>query len=323
MRVKTKRKIQGFSLMLITILIFLFVGEILARASYDSIFNYDTEMWRYASFAKQPSENLLISHEHKPDVDIDLYGANVRINSNGLRDYDYEYENVENVKRILVLGDSVTFGWGVEFDKIYSKLLEKKLEDTQVINTGVGNYNTQMEVAFLKEEGIKYDPDIIILGHYINDAEMTPEVSNYFLKRKSYLYGYLWGKYRNSVGKLSEKGNFLDYYNNLYKEDFEGRVLFEDAINELKDISKEKGIPVVIVIIPELHKLDPYPFESVNEFIRTFEDENTYVLNVLPYLQGYEPESLWVSGEDAHPNEIANDMIAEAIYEKLIKENLV
>ena len=243
MRIKIKRKIQGFVLMIFVIFTFLSIGEVIVRVNYDYISNYDTEMWKYASFAKQLSEDPLISHVHKPNVNIDLYGVNVKINSKGLREYEYEYEKPEDVKRILVLGDSITFGWGVDFEDIYSKVLERKLRDYQVINTGVGNYNTNMEVVFLNREGLKYEPDLIILGYYINDAELTPKTIGHSIKKYSYLYGYLWSKYVKSIGRFSRRGNYMDYYLGLYDDNFEGRILFEKSINELKGIAKEKNIP--------------------------------------------------------------------------------
>ena len=67
----------------------------------------------------------------------------VSTNSNGLRDRNFEYYKSEDVFRILVLGDSFTFGYGVEEDCTYPKLLEKKLRkefptsEIEVINSGI------------------------------------------------------------------------------------------------------------------------------------------------------------------------------------------
>ena len=180
-----------------------------------------------------------------------------------------------------------------------------------------------MEVVFLNREGLKYEPDLIILGYYINDAELTPKTIGHSIKKYSYLYGYLWSKYVKSIGRFSRRGNYMDYYLGLYDDNFEGRILFEKSINELKGIAKEKNIPLLIVIIPELHNLKDYPFENINEFIKGFEDSNTYVLDILPYLNKDNPSLLWVSEEDLHPNKIVNKVIADAIYEKLIKHNLI
>ncbi len=49
-----------------------------------------------------------ISHEHIPDTSADLYGANIPINSKGLRGREINYQRTTEVRRILFLGDSLT-----------------------------------------------------------------------------------------------------------------------------------------------------------------------------------------------------------------------
>jgi hypothetical protein len=106
----------------------------------------------------------------------------------------------EGTYRILVLGDSTTFGWGVPVEKPYAKLLEQKLNENlrpggpkrfEVMNTGVGNYNTAQEVAYFKERGRLYKPDMVILGFFTNDAEETPHEKKNWLARESCLYVFL------------------------------------------------------------------------------------------------------------------------------------
>ena len=86
-------------------------------------------------------------------------------NSKGLRGKEeYEYQRTAGKRRILVLGDSFTFGEEVSDNQTYSRLLESALPNTEVLNFGVQGYGHDQMLLYLKEEGVKYHPDIVILG---------------------------------------------------------------------------------------------------------------------------------------------------------------
>ena len=84
--------------------------------------------------------------------------------------------------RILVLGDSVTFGHGTLDDTTYPYLLEQRLRgwrpdvNWEVWNLGVPGYNTRQELAYLKEIGPRAQPDLVMVGFFptISPAGMRP-----------------------------------------------------------------------------------------------------------------------------------------------------
>ncbi|MFH1770955.1 MAG: GDSL-type esterase/lipase family protein [archaeon] len=94
----------------------------------------------------------------------------VTINSKGLRDKEYDYEKDSSVKRILFFGDSHVWGYGLNNSDRFSEILEKKLgEDYEVINMGVTGYSTDQEFLLLRDEGLKYNPNVVVLVFYAND----------------------------------------------------------------------------------------------------------------------------------------------------------
>jgi lysophospholipase L1-like esterase len=110
------------------------------------------------------------------DYDGWFAGVPVRINSLGFRDpREYSLEKLPGTFRILVLGDSVTFGHGATFETTYPYLLEQRLKSWQpavgweVWNLGVPGYNTRQELSYLQEVGPRYQPDLVIVGFYPND----------------------------------------------------------------------------------------------------------------------------------------------------------
>jgi len=103
-------------------------------------------------------------------------GVPVHINGLGLRDpREYDLAKKPGTFRILVLGDSVTFGHGSVYEHTYPFLLEQRLKawrpdiGWQVWNAAVPGYNTSQELAQLLEVGPRFNPDLVVVGFYEND----------------------------------------------------------------------------------------------------------------------------------------------------------
>jgi len=90
-------------------------------------------------------------------------------NSRGFRDKERMYEKGAR-KRIVALGDSTAWGWGVEAEERFSDIVEKRLKGWEVINLAQAGYSTDQELLVLETEGLKYRPDIVILLFDRNDV---------------------------------------------------------------------------------------------------------------------------------------------------------
>ncbi|MEM7009566.1 MAG: hypothetical protein AAF462_10570, partial [Thermodesulfobacteriota bacterium] len=128
------------SAILIIFVVLLAIGEVLIRVYLNYNMAYDIEMTKYAMSLKKDSDNNLIGHEHRPNKSMELMDVMVDINSDGLRDKEYPVERGDEY-RIIFLGDSLTFGWGVENEETFATLIEEDLNTkrpTEVINFGTG-----------------------------------------------------------------------------------------------------------------------------------------------------------------------------------------
>ncbi len=103
-------------------------------------------------------------------------GVPVRINRLGFRDTrEYALTKTPATFRILVLGDSVTFGHGSVYEHTWPLLFEQRLKawrpdvEWQVWNLGVPGYNTSQELAYLLDVGPQFKPDVIVVGFFGND----------------------------------------------------------------------------------------------------------------------------------------------------------
>jgi lysophospholipase L1-like esterase len=331
MKLNDPEFIKKILLSLASVIFFILVVEIVLRLTYPFLANYNTEMARYAKELKVIiDENFF---RHRPNKAGTYYGVEIKTNSMGWReDKGYQSEKPSEVKRLIVLGDSITLGWGVESSQAYPKVLEKLLNsDTtltfkyEVINTGVGNYNTRLELEMLKRT-LAYNPDIIILGYSINDAEMWHKQSAaaLVLGNYSYLYGFLWDKLFNIGNKLGINKNYKKYYQKLYTSDNKGKSQFENSFSTIVSIAKERRSPLIFLNIPDLHKTNPYPFNEINDYIENLVSTNNIpYLNLLDAVKGIKPTRLWVSDEDPHPNATAHSIYANKIYHFLKEGNLI
>jgi len=94
----------------------------------------------------------------------------VKINSQGLRDKEYAPAKPEGVKRLLVLGDSFVWGYGVETEEIFTEQLETLWGGrVEVLNLGVSGYGTGQELLYLEREGLKHQPDAVLVVLASND----------------------------------------------------------------------------------------------------------------------------------------------------------
>ena len=101
----------------------------------------------------------------------DEYMAPFAINSHGLREREIPYESPSDLKRVLIIGDSFVEGIQVRPEQTASRVLETMLQTrfsapTQVINAGNGGWSTAQEFEFLRHEGLKYKPDVVVLVFY-------------------------------------------------------------------------------------------------------------------------------------------------------------
>jgi lysophospholipase L1-like esterase len=91
-------------------------------------------------------------------------------NAHGLRGQrEIAYARTPGVRRVVVLGDSMTFGFGVGDDDPFPARLEARLERCEVLNLGVNGYGTDQQLLHWLAEGRRYAPDVAVLVFYVDD----------------------------------------------------------------------------------------------------------------------------------------------------------
>jgi hypothetical protein len=294
----------------------------------------------------QPSLQPELIFELKPNLDTTFQGAALRTNSLGMRDREYRPDNIEGSLRIAGLGDSVMFGWGVEEEDGFLRLIEHRLRVAsppgarcEVLNFAVPGYNTVMQVAAFRVKALPFAPDAVILQFTNNDLDLPRFMlaqPDFWVFDRIWLMELVRGGLRGVVGSGGEwvtpgdvgdlderdRRRVLDEYVHLT-----GADAARGAMAELAELTLSESIPVFFVVLQTSG-------EPWSEVVPEARELGFHVVEVGPLHTGYirthgiEPtdrgyiRTFWRSTKDPHPNELSHRLHAEAIAAAMVNEGL-
>ena len=245
----------------------------------------------------------------KPGSHYEWQSIPVDINAQGLRGPETTYEKPPATFRILNLGDSVAMGWGVHEENTYGRQLESLLNNQggngqrfEVINAGVPGWNLENALAYLQAEGLKYEPDLVVLDLTIaNDingksallAGNDPKPLRW-LSDHTYFWPFLqsqaaWAKARaqgkDRVDTIDPPTNPAKYFP-LDPEAERWNKIWNHVL-AIKRLAGDHDIPIVLIVFPlEFQVLDE-SFPTLAQEILTARaaEAGIPVLDLLPTFQ--------------------------------------
>lgn len=139
-------------------------------------------------------------------------------NAKGYRGAVFPYERTPGKKRIIFMGDSVTEGLGVDYEKRFTDLLSQKMGPKyELINLSVRGYNLRQEIEYLIEYGFKYKPDVVLMCITFNDLEIhAGEVHWFEDKMKKMRDNAFYSAYYRKKGKIEEALLRFNIYRYFY-----------------------------------------------------------------------------------------------------------
>jgi lysophospholipase L1-like esterase len=268
------------------------------------------------------------------------YQIHVQTNPSGFRDSD-PFPNTlpDGMRRICFVGDSFTFGHGIKniqdrfSDRIAVELKRDQTQKYRVSNLALPGLDTRRLVDDLLYDWIrdKVQIDVMIYTFVLNDIEYFDErtaefyqrqqqtLPRFFLFRDTYFYNLQYHRLKQFT--KSQPSDYYDYLKHSYETEPWQRLV--QKFDELQRLCDLNGIELQIVIFPFLHNLgSDYPFRSAHaKLYAHFSSHHIPVLDLEPILAPHVSEGLAVSRFDAHPNERAHELAAEAIR-GLLLDNL-
>lgn len=258
-------------------------------------------------------------------------------NSRGYRDNERALAKAAGVKRLLSLGDSFAWGAGIEFDDTYGQRLERQLprrrrEAWEVVQLALPGMNTVDEASQLHEEGLAYDPDLVVVGYVLNDSEDSEAAearrAREWAEEKRekrdprFLdHSALFKLVGSRIFATVENRRRIAGYRSMYRPDAPGWVAGQKALKLIGKLCTEKGIPFVVVIFPLFaNPLDAgYPFADIHATVtQAASAAGAKVVDLRPAYEGLRWDLLVVDGAaDEHPNEIAHRIAADVVLKAL------
>jgi hypothetical protein len=281
--------------------------------------------------------------------------ANKEINAEGFRGRDFSLAKAEDSVRIIMLGDSITYGSYTSkdsFPEVLEELLNTRIRTLslplryEVMNFGVGGYNIVSEVGVLKAYGLKYKPDIVILNYFWNDNDLYSFNYWSFLKRqdaadaekewarqyysdpdslrlkrlllRSHLFAFIWD--RIGVLKGHQPGPDRIGYG-TYKND-----IVSQKIAELKRMAADNNFRLIVFMHPILDYDRNQPHANYAKTKKACDELGIACIDLLKYYkeESGDPEVFLANkGDLFHPNSRGYNLIARSILSEFIQRGYV
>jgi lysophospholipase L1-like esterase len=317
-------------LVVITLSVVLLTGEIVLRllgyhgapqSILRNIYQVDDAMldWRYIPHSTFKSGRV-----------VHLY------NGAGFRDVEHAMEKPPGIKRLIVVGDSVTEGHGVKTESVFSRLLQSQLGGAyEVITMAMGGLNTPQEIRLFEKAGLVYTGDLVILNFVLNDCDHDAtfkRAQEHFYKQDAEL-----GMLNMSINPRFKRlllssamlylikervqylqGRFLgqeqvDYFVKIWAQ-AENRQRVTEALDTLQTLHQAHHFDVLVIIWPVLMDYRHYKFAYIHTWMQEQAAQRDFAtLDLLPSFSKSSFRDLQVAAEDnIHPNALGHKVAVEA-----------
>ena len=339
----TLNKQSSFKVLSITIglLIGLFIAEVGYRVYHFISFHSldDIKVGRRESVIAPNEEKTLgqiiqlakkrkIIYELIPNSIYKFQDVVVETNDQGFRDKNYPSEKAKHTSRVIGLGDSVMFGWGVDEEDCFLSRLEQQLNEEgskkyEVINTAVPGYNSVMEIEVLKTKFDLSQINYVILNFVVNDFDLPNFIQRqpkYFTIKKSFIlqqFDDIKGLDRRLDHAPFDLEN-LRFQRDSSKvpgeyRDMVGAKSCLNAFKQLQELKNEFKFKVIVLSHSPYYTLP----ESIERACDTYGFE---LIDAKPYWEAYKqkhPTAEWkLSKDDFHPSSEGHKVISEVLVEK-------
>jgi lysophospholipase L1-like esterase len=278
---------------------------------------YDRPRWRY--FDAQGA--ITIEHD-----------------SRGFRDDEFPVEKPAGEFRVLALGDSSTYGSGVNGPDTWPQVFERRLRATgrtaQVVNAGLatGSYTPVGYETWMQSDGLQFAPDLVVVGFVLNDMGGNngfdvPMVGYPLVKPEPVLGGHSWlldywcASWRQRQAKLQP----VDFAAVVRAQPAQWQAT-QQSLVALRDLLQKVAVPLVVLVLPMMSHLDvePMPYAGLHTLVAEFcRGQGIACFDALPAFRGGADTDFWVHPGDNHPNDAAHARFAAVLWHGLAGAGLL
>ena len=279
-------------------------------------------------------------------------GSWVRTNSHGFRDdVDHPWTKAKKTIRILGIGDSFTFGWGVSLEETFLKKLERHLKqmtgvEIETINAGVPKWDLNQYYVYLKNYGFRYSPDIIVLTYFFNDIpesiqETIPANPAYTTQVQHsggiFHFSYLFNFLKSQADHLRQKNRLArtDYLSKLEERRKELANLSPRALlvksehaqvltsldilkalmGKIQLLAHQNGSRLIVMLVPDIAQPHHPELQYINHVLASVTDKmHIQFADITPMFESAsDPRTFYLWPRDWHTNAKGHEKMAEAL----------
>ncbi len=256
-----------------------------------------------------------------------------QLNSMGCRDREWTTPKPPGTRRIAFVGDSFTYGWGIKRpEDRFPDMIQARFEDStsgqvEVLNVAKPGWGTGEESRPIADVIDVFGVDEVVLCYVANDIEKLlptrsgfnptrPPDSTWFNLDSSCLLDYLYR--RVYLPRVPTVRGYHDWLAEGYADPSIWRAHQEQLLGIIGQC-RDRGVAIRVVLLPFLRTAgQKFDRASLHSTLRGFFEANDVpVVDLLPTVADKPAESLIVNSVDAHPNEIAHRLFADAIWSAL------
>ncbi len=241
----------------------------------------------------QTSSDPELGFELRPGADLEFDGVtikipatHVRVSSQGARGPELALQKPPGVRRLVCIGDSVAFGWGVGENQTQCAVLAATLGPKwEVVNLAVPGYGAAQKRRQLELRGLAFQPDVVLVQFDQNDRDPPdPQAGSDSI--------WAWLVDRSAVFRFVHIQLFLNGGDGPEAPPtFDGEAEVVREFSRMGAICAEADVPVVVTLRAT---------DSDSAFIGALRERGIPVVDVGPALRGGDPAALEIPG-DGHP----------------------
>jgi lysophospholipase L1-like esterase len=332
----------------ISILTIIFIAEIIVRILFPDLncWNIDKNIFDNNKFYS--------SYGFKSGISGKIYGKSFITDELGFRGFK-NVDSAKKLRKILILGDSITFGAGVEMGETFSSLLENKLSEFNIYNASIPGYWIKdyynILNYFLKNE-IAFEGVVIILSlndftdisqsyvkKYFGDKELQKELSlnylnQFFIAVNNKIFDFNTPLIRFSKAYILIRNILFDTSKALF---YAENTLYDDSIKEviknwmtkIDILAKRNNKWIIFVVVPYEFQLRAekndaaYCLKPQNLINDVADMNNLLVIDLYPSLKNKIKElnlksnSFYLTFDPMHLSKLGHQAVSDAIYKQL------
>lgn len=317
MKNSTKNSLLFIGSTLICLVFLSFLTEMVLGLFYEQWRSHFRENGNWYEGVTKISENPELMWDYRPYKNGIAGEKNVFTNEHGFRDRkNIQKKKSDDIYRISFIGDSTTFGFGVDLEDSFVKVFESTINEKsnqikiQALNHGIDGYNINQIAELLRSRILDFNPDKIIYTLCLNDFDFEESSGNkilFFKKPDNFL---LFG-----LQKLYRKVFNIDFHRWYFNKNQE---IFFNQVQKMKAISDRKNIDLEIVILPAFYQdkadFDDYPIEDIHQKLKHFfEEEQIPYKDLLSDFRKSKESPKNLAKDIWHPNERGHEFIAKSL----------